>query len=99
MLVRLKQAAYSVLVMVLDEAVEHCADNFLQPPPPTGLSLFLPRLRDSRVLAALVLSVCSVFGCLAAHNTHSPKLTALEMRDGSSTFLLVHGRTLKMAGS
>lgn len=74
--------------------MEHCADNFLH--LPMGLSLFLPRLRDSKVLPRWCYPSASSAQCLAAYtNAHSPKLTALEMRDGSSTFLIVHGRTLK----
>lgn len=62
------------------------------PPPTFGVVCVLPHLPDPNV-PALVLLASSIF--LTACNSTSPKLTALEMRDGQFHFSAVHGRTLK----
>lgn len=62
------------------------ADNFLG--QPTGLSVCLAHLHDP--------NVCRAWCCWPAQfltdcNSPSPKLTALEMREGSSTFVVYMG--------
>lgn len=70
----------------LDEILELHADNF--PGRPMGLSA----LRTHAMIAVSAgLGVVGPAQFLTACNSPSPKLTALEVRDGSSTFLLDMG--------
>lgn len=70
----------------LDETLPLCADNFLG--QPMGLFASMPHLHDPNVWrpwccwSAQFLTICE---------SPSPKLTALEVRDGSSTFLAYMG--------
>lgn len=82
MLVRLKKVAH---LSWLDEAVEHCADNFLD--LPMGLSVCF----RTSMIPTFPPWCCWPAQSLTACNSTSPKLTALETRDGGSTILVYMG--------